>query len=90
MVYRSGVCHECGRKLDVFITQHGHWYCKSCINVIGSLRSSEGTLSNDQLLQMMGDAPFCERCGHITVRNGSTWKCLNCGWLTFDHPQNPT
>jgi len=34
---------------------------------------------NEQLSQMMGDAPFCEVCGHITIRNGSCYKCLNCG-----------
>ncbi len=34
---------------------------------------------NEQLSQMMGDAPFCDVCGHITVRNGSCYKCLNCG-----------
>ena len=28
---------------------------------------------------MMGDAPACDDCGHITVRNGSCYKCLNCG-----------
>ena len=28
---------------------------------------------------MMGDAPLCDTCGHITVRNGSCYKCLNCG-----------
>ena len=34
----------------------------------------------DQALgQMMGDAPFCDVCGHITVRNGACYKCLNCG-----------
>jgi len=32
-----------------------------------------------QLSQMMGDAPFCDVCGHITVRNGACYKCLNCG-----------
>jgi ribonucleoside-diphosphate reductase alpha chain len=32
-----------------------------------------------QLSGMMGDAPFCDQCGHITVRNGSCYKCLNCG-----------
>ena len=26
-----------------------------------------------------GDAPFCDTCGHITVRNGTCFKCLNCG-----------
>ena len=34
---------------------------------------------DEQLSQMMGDAPFCDVCGHITVRNGSCYKCLNCG-----------
>jgi ribonucleoside-diphosphate reductase alpha chain len=29
--------------------------------------------------EMMGDAPLCDTCGHITVRNGSCYKCLNCG-----------
>jgi ribonucleoside-diphosphate reductase alpha chain len=34
----------------------------------------------DQMLgEMMGDAPFCDVCGHVTVRNGSCYKCLNCG-----------
>ncbi len=28
---------------------------------------------------MMGDAPACPTCGHITVRNGACYKCLNCG-----------
>jgi len=28
---------------------------------------------------MMGDAPLCDTCGHITVRNGSCYRCMNCG-----------
>jgi ribonucleoside-diphosphate reductase alpha chain len=32
-----------------------------------------------QLDGMMGDAPLCDGCGYITVRNGSCYKCLNCG-----------
>ncbi|MGZ8755284.1 MAG: vitamin B12-dependent ribonucleotide reductase [Acidimicrobiia bacterium] len=34
------------------------------------------------LAAMMGDAPLCETCGHITVRSGSCYKCLNCGGTT--------
>jgi len=34
---------------------------------------------SDQLGEMMGDAPMCDNCGHITVRNGACYKCLNCG-----------
>ena len=34
----------------------------------------------DELLgKLSGDAPFCDACGHITVRNGTCYKCLNCG-----------
>jgi len=29
--------------------------------------------------QMHGDAPACNVCGHITVRSGTCYKCLNCG-----------
>jgi ribonucleoside-diphosphate reductase alpha chain len=35
-----------------------------------------------QLSGMMGDAPPCPTCGHITIRNGSCYKCLNCGSTT--------
>jgi len=31
------------------------------------------------LADKMGDAPLCDTCGHITVRNGSCFHCLNCG-----------
>jgi ribonucleoside-diphosphate reductase alpha chain len=34
---------------------------------------------DQQLENMMGDAPMCDACGHITVRNGACYKCLNCG-----------
>lgn len=34
---------------------------------------------NEYLKSMMGDAPVCEGCGHITIRNGACYKCLNCG-----------
>jgi ribonucleoside-diphosphate reductase alpha chain len=38
------------------------------------VNASDAALSN-----MMGDAPACPTCGHVTVRNGSCYKCLNCG-----------
>jgi ribonucleoside-diphosphate reductase alpha chain len=34
---------------------------------------------SEHLGEMMGDAPMCDTCGHITVRNGACYKCLNCG-----------
>ena len=39
-----------------------------------------GTMAMQSALsEMMGDAPLCDTCGHITIRNGSCYKCLNCG-----------
>ncbi|MBT4547342.1 MAG: vitamin B12-dependent ribonucleotide reductase, partial [Candidatus Magasanikbacteria bacterium] len=35
--------------------------------------------SSAALSEMMGDAPACPTCGHVTVRNGTCYKCLNCG-----------
>jgi len=29
--------------------------------------------------QNQGDAPTCPNCGHVAVRNGACYKCLNCG-----------
>jgi ribonucleoside-diphosphate reductase alpha chain len=31
------------------------------------------------LAKFPGDAPICDQCGHITIRNGTCYKCLNCG-----------
>lgn len=28
---------------------------------------------------VQSDAPFCDTCGHLTVRNGACYRCLNCG-----------
>ncbi|RFS22540.1 vitamin B12-dependent ribonucleotide reductase [Chitinophaga silvatica] len=33
----------------------------------------------EYLKQMQSDAPACTTCGHITVRSGTCYKCLNCG-----------
>ncbi|HRH23715.1 MAG TPA: vitamin B12-dependent ribonucleotide reductase [Candidatus Magasanikbacteria bacterium] len=42
--------------------------------VKGPVNASDAALG-----EMMGDAPACPTCGHITVRNGACYKCLNCG-----------
>ncbi|OGF12295.1 MAG: ribonucleoside-diphosphate reductase, adenosylcobalamin-dependent [Candidatus Eisenbacteria bacterium RBG_16_71_46] len=31
------------------------------------------------LKKFPGDAPICNICGHITIRNGTCYRCLNCG-----------
>lgn len=40
---------------------------------------SSSMVRSEQLKGMMGDAPFCSSCGSITIRNGSCYKCDNCG-----------
>jgi ribonucleoside-diphosphate reductase alpha chain len=40
---------------------------------------AHGDPLSQQLGEMMGDAPMCDKCGHITVRNGACYRCLNCG-----------
>ncbi len=34
---------------------------------------------NAQFSHFTGDAPACDVCGSITVRNGTCYKCYNCG-----------
>jgi ribonucleoside-diphosphate reductase alpha chain len=31
------------------------------------------------MIKGQADAPSCPNCGHIAVRNGACYKCLNCG-----------
>ena len=50
---------------------------------LSTVKADTGSLQTASVQQalgeMMGDAPLCETCGHITVRNGSCYRCLNCG-----------
>ena len=46
---------------------------------IGDAQAHTGSALDAHLDAMMGDAPVCDVCGHITVRNGACYKCLNCG-----------
>ncbi|MEI7728070.1 MAG: vitamin B12-dependent ribonucleotide reductase [Verrucomicrobiota bacterium] len=32
-----------------------------------------------RMIVNQGDAPTCPNCGHVAVRNGACYKCLNCG-----------
>lgn len=34
---------------------------------------------NASVKSMQSDAPACNVCGHITIRSGTCYKCLNCG-----------
>jgi ribonucleoside-diphosphate reductase alpha chain len=34
---------------------------------------------SDSVKHFQQDAPSCPNCGHLAVRNGACYKCLNCG-----------
>jgi ribonucleoside-diphosphate reductase alpha chain len=34
---------------------------------------------DEQFRSLSEDAPACDRCGHITTRNGACYRCHNCG-----------
>ena len=38
-----------------------------------------GTRVDAQFQHFMEDAPACDQCGAITVRNGACYRCYNCG-----------
>ncbi|MBL7701804.1 MAG: vitamin B12-dependent ribonucleotide reductase [Ferruginibacter sp.] len=44
-------------------------------------KKTEGSMDavNAAAKSMQSDAPACNTCGHITVRSGTCYKCLNCG-----------
>jgi ribonucleoside-diphosphate reductase alpha chain len=41
--------------------------------------NSLATSSDKYMLNMQSDAPACNVCGHLTLRSGTCYKCLNCG-----------
>lgn len=45
------------------------------------VKMAESTVAVQQLhlSNMQSDAPLCNVCGHITIRSGTCYKCLNCG-----------
>jgi ribonucleoside-diphosphate reductase alpha chain len=48
-----------------------------------SPKASIGTVKiktlSDSVAHFQQDAPPCPKCGHVAVRNGACYKCLNCG-----------
>ncbi|HSU52984.1 MAG TPA: vitamin B12-dependent ribonucleotide reductase, partial [Candidatus Dormibacteraeota bacterium] len=51
---------------------HGHHHAKS-----GADRKIRNL--SDSVAHFQQDAPTCPNCGHVAVRNGACYKCLNCG-----------
>lgn len=46
---------------------------------VSGVYAGSGQQEQEYLKQMQSDAPACTTCGHITVRSGTCYKCLNCG-----------
>ncbi|MDB6020358.1 MAG: ribonucleoside-diphosphate reductase, adenosylcobalamin-dependent, partial [Pedosphaera sp.] len=47
----------------------------------GHKNSGQRTFTNlsETVAHYQADAPTCPNCGHVAVRNGACYKCLNCG-----------
>lgn len=45
----------------------------------GNSKPSAGASVLTHMIAGQADAPSCPSCGHIAVRNGACYKCLNCG-----------
>jgi len=45
----------------------------------GSSHGRAITSLSDAIAHFQADAPSCPNCGHVAVRNGACYKCLNCG-----------
>ncbi|PZX64565.1 vitamin B12-dependent ribonucleotide reductase [Hydrotalea sandarakina] len=52
---------------------------KNATAVSKAVNSSDLDMVNAAAKNMQSDAPACNTCGHITVRSGTCYKCLNCG-----------
>ncbi len=35
--------------------------------------------TQEYISNLQADAPTCDNCGHLTIRSGTCYKCLNCG-----------
>lgn len=58
---------------------NGHSKNRVATNAASAEVKAKADALDEHLSHMMGDAPFCSGCGHVTVRSGSCYKCLNCG-----------
>ena len=48
-------------------------------NLTGAHRGGTVRSLSEAIAHFQQDAPACPNCGHVTVRNGACYKCLNCG-----------
>jgi ribonucleoside-diphosphate reductase alpha chain len=60
-------------------TQFGATVVKESSVSIGRTTTFVVSALDQSNAALMGDAPACDGCGSITVRNGTCYRCLNCG-----------
>jgi ribonucleoside-diphosphate reductase alpha chain len=64
--------------LEVQTDGHGHSHGNGSSAHAGNSTHVVRSLS-DAVAHFQQDAPTCPNCGHVAVRNGACYKCLNCG-----------
>jgi hypothetical protein len=70
---------ECGFRLLLRATgPDGHLHERVATAVLADALSSQSARS-EQFASFQTDAPACDNCGSITVRNGNCYLCHNCG-----------
>ena len=51
---------------------------RTALNAPKSIGTSRAAIFSSTFVNQH-DAPSCPNCGHIAVRNGACYKCMNCG-----------
>jgi ribonucleoside-diphosphate reductase alpha chain len=64
--------------LEVQTDGHGYSHGNGSSAHAGNSTHVVRSLS-DAVAHFQQDAPTCPNCGHVAVRNGACYKCLNCG-----------
>ena len=64
---------------DLPIADDGVINIKPVSNGNGNGHGHAKSFTLTSTFQNQGDAPTCPNCGHVAVRNGACYKCLNCG-----------
>jgi ribonucleoside-diphosphate reductase alpha chain len=77
--------HGGGASPHASADHHGHASTTIRTTKIETLVSGDGSVVRKEVsqlavaMQASGDGPPCSVCGTITVRNGTCYKCVNCG-----------
>jgi len=80
-LYVKGMTGTAGTAVKAATNGNGHGKSNGTGNGHGPSAGSKGAAAAllTSTFANQSDAPSCDRCGHITVRNGACYKCMNCG-----------